>query len=100
MVVGDGADGVELDDAALLEQLLELASGALDPGLHSRHRDAQRVGGAMVGLAGDVDSLERVTAGRGELVEEWLEAARQLAGGIVRLAVGCVGVGPVVVVVE
>ena len=61
-VGGDGTGPVDLDGAALLEQLLQLVTGSLDTGLHAGHGDAELGGGSLVGLAVDVDAGEGVVS--------------------------------------
>ena len=53
-----------------------------------------------VGLAVEVDAGEGVPVDGWELIDEGLEAACQLAGGVVGFAVAAFGFGPALVVVE
>ena len=76
-VVGDSTATVEFNGAALLEQLPEIAAGALDTGFHPRDGQPEVGGGALMGVAVDIDSREGV-AGRGcQLVEQ-----RSTAGSV------------------
>ncbi len=93
-IVEEGAGPVGLDLAAGREPFLELSASTLNSRLHSRHGDAELFCGLSVGLRRPTRRAEGVACRRGGGAEHRLEAARQLAGGLVGLVVGCVGFGP------